>query len=79
MPTNDVIGVNAFHKKNNSIKKQVSLVPTILLLICLGLDLSNRVFSDNVTTAMLVSQTVPVGLNSFLMQTLSFVLKNLHR
>ena len=42
--------------KVNSIKKQDSSVPTILLLICLGLDLSNRVFSNNVTAAILVSQ-----------------------
>ena len=36
----------------------------------------NRVFSHDVTAAMLVSQTSE--LNSFLMQTLSFVPINLH-
>lgn len=42
-PTNDVIGVDAFHKVS---------VPTILRLISLGLNFSNRVFSHNVTAAI---------------------------
>ena len=37
------------------------------------------VFQNNEMVAMLVSQTSPGELNSFLMQTLSFVLINLHR
>ena len=37
------------------------------------------VSQNNETAAMLVSQTSLVGVNSFLMQTFSFVLINLHR
>ena len=37
-----------------------------------------RMFSHDVTAAILVSQTSPVGVGLFLMQTLSFVSINLH-
>ena len=58
--------------------------------MCVGHKKFYRVFSHDVTAAilvsqknetaaMLVSQTSPVGVNSFVMPTLSFVPINLHR
>ena len=38
-----------------------------------------KAFLHDVKSAMLVSETNPVGLNSFLMETLSFIAINLHR
>ena len=67
-------------KQRLTIRVMFSLPPPWLCRVFLhDVTAAILVSQNNEMVAVLVSQTVPVGLNSFLMQTLSLVLINLHR